>query len=133
PGALAAVASGAAFQPLGAARPSGLYQRVSVRARRDDLRRHHGSAAGCDRAARHEPTQGFDMSSEELHPEEFAQAADAAIADALSRQDPHAMAAVLAQAGLCGVMADEADGGLGLDLAFALPIAHAAGRLQLPL
>lgn len=73
------------------------------------------------------------MSSEELRPEEFAQAADAAITDALSRQDPHEMAAVLAQAGLCGVLADEADGGLGLDLAFALPIAHAAGRLQLPL
>ncbi|WP_332611838.1 acyl-CoA dehydrogenase family protein [Achromobacter sp. ESBL13] len=73
------------------------------------------------------------MSSEELRPEEFAQAADAAITDALSRTDPHEMAAVLAQAGLCGVMADEADGGLGLDLAFALPIAQAAGRLQLPL
>ena len=73
------------------------------------------------------------MSSEELRPEEFAQAADAAIADALSREEPHEIAAVLAQAGLCGVMADEADGGLGLDLAFALPIAHAAGRLQLPL
>ncbi|HCQ46775.1 MAG TPA: hypothetical protein DIW53_08305, partial [Achromobacter sp.] len=66
------------------------------------------------------------MSSEELRPEEFAQAADAAITDALSRADAHEMAAVLAQAGLCGVMADEADGGLGLDLAFALPIAHAA-------
>lgn len=73
------------------------------------------------------------MSSEELRPEEFAQAADAAITDALSRADAHEMAAVLAQAGLCGVMADEADGGLGLDLAFALPIAHAAGRLRLPL
>lgn len=73
------------------------------------------------------------MSSEELRPEEFAQAADAAITDALSRNDPHEMAAVLAQAGLCGVMASEDDGGLGLDLAFALPIAHAAGRLQLPL
>lgn len=73
------------------------------------------------------------MSSEELRPEEFAQAADAAIADALSREHPHEQVAVLAQAGLCSVMADEADGGLGLDLAFALPIAHAAGRLQLPL
>ncbi|MGE6916773.1 acyl-CoA dehydrogenase family protein [Achromobacter kerstersii] len=73
------------------------------------------------------------MSSEELRPEEFAQAADAAITDALTHKDPHDQAAVLAQAGLCGVMADEADGGLGLDLAFALPIAQAAGRLQLPL
>jgi len=73
------------------------------------------------------------MSHEELRPEEFAQAADAAIADALTRADPRAMAEVLAQAGLCGVMAAEDDGGLGLDLAFALPIAHAAGRLRLPL
>lgn len=73
------------------------------------------------------------MSTEELRPEEFAQAAEAAITDALGRADPHAMAAVLAEAGLCGVMAAEDDGGLGLDLAFALPIAHAAGRLRLPL
>ncbi len=73
------------------------------------------------------------MSNEELRPEEFAQAAEAAIADALTRQDAHAMAQVLAQAGLCGVMAAEDDGGLDLDLAFALPIAHAAGRLRLPL
>ncbi|MDG9967097.1 acyl-CoA/acyl-ACP dehydrogenase [Achromobacter mucicolens] len=73
------------------------------------------------------------MSHEELRPEEFAQAADAAITDALTRQDPRAMAQVLAQAGLCGVMAVEDDGGLGLPLEFALPIAHAAGRLRLPL
>ncbi len=73
------------------------------------------------------------MSSEELRPEEFAQAACAAITDALTRQDPHEMAAVLAGAGLCGVMAAEDDGGLALDLAFALPIAHAAGQLHLPL
>lgn len=73
------------------------------------------------------------MSSEELRPEEFAQAACAAITDALTRQDRHEMAAVLAEAGLCGVMAAEDDGGLQLDLAFALPIAHAAGQLHLPL
>jgi len=73
------------------------------------------------------------MSNEELRPEEFAQAAEAAITDALTRQDPRSMAEVLAQAGLCGVMAAEDDGGLGLDLAFALPIAQAAGRLRLPL
>lgn len=73
------------------------------------------------------------MSNEELRPEEFAQAADAAITDALTRQDPAAMAQVLAQAGLTGVMAMEDDGGLGLSLDFALPIAHAAGRLRLPL
>lgn len=73
------------------------------------------------------------MSHEELRPEEFAQAAEAAIDDALTRLDPRAMAQVLAQAGLCGVMATEDDGGLGLSLEFALPIAHAAGRLRLPL
>ena len=73
------------------------------------------------------------MSNDELRPEEFAQAADAAITDALTRQDPRAMAQVLAQAGLTGVMATEDDGGLGLSLDFALPIAHAAGRLRLPL
>lgn len=73
------------------------------------------------------------MSHEELRPEEFAQAAEAAITDALSRPDAGAMAQVLAQAGLTGVMAAEEDGGLGLSLDFALPIAHAAGRLRLPL
>ncbi|OZI71797.1 acyl-CoA dehydrogenase family protein [Bordetella genomosp. 12] len=73
------------------------------------------------------------MSSDDLHPEEFAQAAHAAITDAMTRPDHRAMAAVLAQAGLYGVMAAEDDGGLGLDLAFALPIAHAAGHLHLPL
>ncbi|WP_251862985.1 acyl-CoA dehydrogenase family protein [Achromobacter sp. Marseille-Q4962] len=73
------------------------------------------------------------MSSDALQPEEFAQAAEAAIMDALTRQDVHDMAAVLARAGLCGVMAAEDDGGLGLDLRFALPIVHAAGRLRLPL
>lgn len=73
------------------------------------------------------------MSSEELHPEEFAQAAEAAINDALTRDGAHAMLAVLAEAGLCGVIANEDDGGLGLDLRYALPIAHTAGRLRLPL
>jgi len=71
------------------------------------------------------------MSTEELQPEEFAQAADAAITDALNHEDPRKIVEILAQAGLCGVMADETDGGLGLSLAFALPIVHAAGRLRL--
>jgi alkylation response protein AidB-like acyl-CoA dehydrogenase len=38
---------------------------------------------------------------------------------------------VLARSGLIGVAAAEADGGLGLDIGFALPIAETAGRLQL--
>ncbi|MDQ2185253.1 acyl-CoA dehydrogenase family protein [Alcaligenaceae bacterium A4P071] len=73
------------------------------------------------------------MSHDELQPEEFVHAAQAAITDALTQSTAHAMTAVLANAGLTGVMAAEQDGGLGLDLAFALPIAHAAGRLRLPL
>lgn len=73
------------------------------------------------------------MSHDELQPEDFAHAAQAAITDALTRSTAHAMTAVLANAGLTGIMAIEQDGGLGLDIAFALPIAHAAGRLRLPL
>ena len=66
----------------------------------------------------------------DLRPEEFAEAAEAPIEDAKTRA-PRAAARVLADAGLTGVCAAEADGGLGLPLAFALPIAEAAGRLQL--
>ncbi len=65
-----------------------------------------------------------------LRPEEFADAARAAIDDAGTRALRDA-ATVLAQAGLTGVSAAESDGGLGLGLAFALPIAEAAGRQQL--
>ena len=63
-------------------------------------------------------------------PEEFGAAAEAPIRDADGRA-PREAARVLAQAGLTGVVAAEADGGLGLDLRFAVPIAEAAGRLQL--
>ncbi|MET0508671.1 MAG: acyl-CoA dehydrogenase [Burkholderiaceae bacterium] len=65
-----------------------------------------------------------------LRPEEFAEAAAAAIEDVRGR-DPREAAPVLARAGLLGVAAAEADGGLGLDIGFALPIAETAGRLQL--
>lgn len=70
---------------------------------------------------------------EGLRPEEFAEAAAAAIRDALQHlpHDARQAAQVLAQAGLTGVCAREDDGGLGLDIAFAVPIAHAAGQLQL--
>ncbi|MDB5895788.1 MAG: Acyl-CoA dehydrogenase, C-terminal domain [Rhodoferax sp.] len=67
----------------------------------------------------------------ELQPEEFAQAAAEAIADALDRTSREA-ATVLANAGLLGICADETDEGLGLGIEFALPIAIEAGRLQLP-
>lgn len=69
-------------------------------------------------------------SEDGLRPEEFAEAAQAAIADALIRpaQD---VAALLAQAGLLGVCAQEGDAGLGLDLRFAVPLVQAAGRLRL--
>ncbi len=67
---------------------------------------------------------------DDLRPEEFAQAAGEAIHDALPR-DFRDAARVLAEAGLFGVCAAEADGGLGLPIDFALPIAHAAGKLRL--
>ena len=68
--------------------------------------------------------------TDELQPDEFAQAAAAAIADADGR-DARSTAKVLANAGLTGVCASEAAGGLGLHIAFALPVAVAAGRAQL--
>lgn len=66
-----------------------------------------------------------------LRPHEFADAARAAITDAMARP-PADRARVLAQAGLAGVCAREQDGGLGLPLAFAVPVAQAAGELHLP-
>lgn len=65
-----------------------------------------------------------------LRPEEFAEAAEAPI-EAAKACELRAAARVLAEAGLIGVSAPEADGGLGLPIDFALPIAEAAGRLQL--
>ncbi|GAA5231968.1 acyl-CoA dehydrogenase [Verticiella sediminum] len=70
------------------------------------------------------------IQDDSLRPEEFAEAAAAAIADAQGREVREA-AGVLAQAGLLGVCAAEDDGGLGLGIAFALPIVQTAGRLQL--
>lgn len=67
---------------------------------------------------------------EALRPEEFAEAAAAAISDALDRPQAQ-VASVLAEAGLIGVCAAEDDGGLGLSVAFAVPVAHAAGKLRL--
>jgi alkylation response protein AidB-like acyl-CoA dehydrogenase len=67
-----------------------------------------------------------------LNPEEFASAAIAPI-DAAIGCPPREAARVLAEAGLSGVCACESDGGLGLDIAFAIPIAHASGRRQLRL
>lgn len=70
------------------------------------------------------------MSDNELKPEEFGQAAAEAIADALTR-DFRGAAQVLAHAGLSGVCASEAVGGLAMDIAFALPIVAEAGKLRL--
>lgn len=67
---------------------------------------------------------------DDLKPEDFAEAALAAM-QALP-EDPAAHAAHLAEAGLAGVMAPEEDGGLGLPLDFAVPVAAAAGRALLP-
>ncbi|WP_254599996.1 acyl-CoA dehydrogenase [Cupriavidus gilardii] len=65
-----------------------------------------------------------------LRPEEFGEAAEAAIEDALGRSAAE-HAGVLAAAGLFGVYAAEEDGGLGLPLDFAVPVVQAAGRLRL--
>ncbi|MEJ5149470.1 acyl-CoA dehydrogenase family protein [Comamonas sp. MYb396] len=70
------------------------------------------------------------MQSEELQPEEFGQAAQAVIA-ALQGQGPAEAAAAMADAGLFGICADEAQGGLGLPLAFAMPVVRVAGQMQL--
>lgn len=67
---------------------------------------------------------------ESLRPEEFAEAAAAAVADVLGRE-PREVAAVLAASGLLGVCAPQERGGLGLSLEFGVPICEAAGRLQL--
>lgn len=71
------------------------------------------------------------MQEEALRPEELAEAAAAAIADAQTKDCVRDMGGVLAEAGLLGVCAAEDDGGLELSLEFAVPIAHAAGRLRL--
>ena len=68
---------------------------------------------------------------EMLDPRDFAATAARAIA-ACAGADP---AAVLAEAGLLGVIAPEAVGGLGLPLRFAVPLLEAAGggELSFPL
>jgi alkylation response protein AidB-like acyl-CoA dehydrogenase len=64
---------------------------------------------------------------EGLRPEDFAEAATAAIADATDR-DIEAAAGVFAEAGLLGIYGDEGDGGLGLGLDFALSVVAIAGK-----
>lgn len=70
------------------------------------------------------------MQDNDLQPEEFAQAAAEAIADAQARGFRET-GRVLAAAGLCGVCAAEEAGGLALGIEFALPIVTEAGRLRL--
>lgn len=70
------------------------------------------------------------MTDNELRPEELAQAAAAAIADAQTR-DFRGAAEVLAAAGLCGACATEHAGGMALGIEYAVPIAAEAGKLRL--
>jgi len=70
------------------------------------------------------------MSDNDLRPQEFAQAAAEAIADAQTRTFRDA-AQVLARSGLSGVCASEDAGGLALGIEFALPIVAEAGKLRL--
>jgi alkylation response protein AidB-like acyl-CoA dehydrogenase len=65
-----------------------------------------------------------------LRPEEFAEAAEAAIQDAI-KGEAGQVSSTLAEAGLLGVCTSEKSNGLGLDLRFAIPLAQAAGRLRL--
>lgn len=65
-----------------------------------------------------------------LTPAELAEAARPAIEEAGGKPTRDA-ARVVAEAGLTGVCVPEDDGGMGLDLSFALAIAEEAGRLQL--
>ncbi len=67
---------------------------------------------------------------DDLKPGEFAQAAAGAITDA-QRHNFRDAAAVLGDAGLCGVCAGEGAGGLGLGIEFAVPLVAEAGKLQL--
>ena len=67
---------------------------------------------------------------EGLRPEEFAEAAEAAIQDAI-KGEASQVAITLAQAGWLGICTSEASNGLGLDLRFAIPLVKAAGRLRL--
>lgn len=69
------------------------------------------------------------MSDDSLSPEEFAEAAGAAILDAQSR--PEATTEVLAEAGLFSVSVEEDAGGMGLGIEFSVPVAQTAGEKQL--
>jgi len=70
------------------------------------------------------------MSDDSLRPEDFAEAAGAAVADTEGKSFAE-KTAVLAGNGLFGVTVSEEQGGLGLDLSFAIPIVGVAGKLQL--
>lgn len=66
----------------------------------------------------------------DLLPEEFGAAAGDAIRHALDSAFAD-QTQILAQAGLFAITSPEDAGGMGLDLTFALPVAKAAGELQL--
>lgn len=66
--------------------------------------------------------------ADDLNPEDFAEAAGAAIADA---QDKANVAAILAEAGLFSVSVPEDAGGMGLALEYSVPVARVGGQSQL--
>src|SRR5690606_27456319 len=110
-----------------------LQHRLSVFASRNHLCRYNRGTTGHYRATHHATAKGYLIMSTQddtLQPEEFSEAAAAAITDAFGRSfrdTSHALAA----SGLLGVCAPECSGGLGLGLEFAVPIAEAAGKLYL--
>ena len=64
---------------------------------------------------------------DELDPKEFEDTARAVIETCAAATDTAARATLLAEAGLVGIIAPEAVGGLGLPIRFAVPIVSAAG------
>ncbi|MCC6000800.1 MAG: acyl-CoA dehydrogenase [Pararhodobacter sp.] len=65
--------------------------------------------------------------ADDLDPSEFEETARAAMAACAGTADPAARGRLLAEAGLLGVIAPEAVGGLDLPIRFALPVVKAAG------
>ncbi|RAI02467.1 acyl-CoA dehydrogenase [Acuticoccus sediminis] len=72
--------------------------------------------------------------TETLTPDDFADSA-AAVMDACAGRDLGEAAAALGEAGMTGILAGEAVGGLGLPMRYAVPVLTTAGarRLEVPL
>lgn len=67
------------------------------------------------------------MADVDFSPEDFSDTARAVVEACAGAADPSARTALLAEAGLTGILAAEADGGMGLPLDFAVPVLRAAG------